>query len=106
MTSASFWRRLLISRQARGPRKARSTPHHRARLGIERLEERDVPSAVSWTGYGDQHSWSDFRNWSSKHVPGPTDDVTIALAGAQVSISTPVTVNSLTLSPSGLYSSL
>jgi hypothetical protein len=75
-------------------------------LGIERLEERDVPSAVSWTGYGDQHSWSDFRNWSSKHVPGPTDDVTIALAGAQVSISTPVTVNSLTLSPSGLYSSL
>jgi hypothetical protein len=72
-------------------------------LAIERLEERQVPSAVSWTGAGDGTSWNDLHNWSSLKVPGAGDDVTISVSGAKIGISTPVTVNSLNLNLSGQY---
>jgi hypothetical protein len=68
---------------------------------VERLEEREVPTAISWTGGGDQTSWNDAKNWSSLTVPGINDDVTINVAGAKIGIATPVTVNTLNLNISG-----
>ena len=38
-------------------------------------------AAVSWTGLGDQINWADPNNWSTQAVPGPSDDVTISIAG-------------------------
>jgi hypothetical protein len=72
-------------------------------LAIERLEAREVPSAVSWTGAGDGTSWNDLHNWSSLRVPGSGDDVTITATSAKIGISTAVTVNSLNLNNSGQY---
>lgn len=58
-----------------------------ARRVVERLEDRVLLSAVSFTGAGDGISWTDPKNWSSGTVPGPADDVTINLPGHSVAIS-------------------
>jgi len=57
-----------------------------------------VASEVAWDGGGDGTSWNDPLNWSTDAVPGPTDDVTIGLPGADsLTISVPgaQTVNRL-----------
>src|SRR4051794_25919529 len=58
-----------------------------ARRVVERLEDRVLLSAVSFTGGGDGTSWTDPKNWATGAVPGPADDVTINLPGHSVAIS-------------------
>ncbi len=48
---------------------------------VERLETRQMLSAVAWVGAGDGHSWGDTANWSSNALPGVNDDVTINVTG-------------------------
>ena len=49
-------------------------------IACEELEGRVLLSGVGWTGAGDGFSWTDARNWSSNPaLPGPQDDVTVAL---------------------------
>ena len=38
-------------------------------------------AAIFWDGGGDGASWSDPNNWSTNTLPGPSDDVTISVAG-------------------------
>lgn len=75
------------------------SPRRSSRHGmksIEALERRRLLTAVSWIGAAS----GDFdvaQNWSTGVVPGPTDDVTINVAGITVTHSAGVdTVNSLT----------
>jgi hypothetical protein len=49
-------------------------------LSIERLERRNMLSAVNWTGNGGDMSWSNPLNWSTDALPGAADDVTINVA--------------------------
>ena len=51
------------------------------RSAVELLEERRLLSSVVWTGNGDGMSWTDPQNWSHRQLPGPADDVTIAVTG-------------------------
>ena len=62
-----------MSRRKRLPRKAAGFVH---RLALEELENRLAPSAVSWTGNGNDPNWNNSKNWSNG-VPGKSDDVTI-----------------------------
>src|SRR5271157_5874117 len=59
---------------------ARRKADRRRHAAIEELERRLVMSAVSWTGLGDGTTWQDLNNWSTKAVPGGSDDVTINVA--------------------------
>lgn len=54
-------------------------------------------AAVSWTGAGDNLTWSTAANWSGNAVPATSDDVTISSGSgaALVRISTAVQVRSL-----------
>src|SRR5579872_4267337 len=64
------------------------------RLGLEELEGRVVPTAISWTGADGNLNWNDPLNWSPNAVPNGNYDVTIStsvsgpisLAGATYSI--------------------
>ena len=47
---------------------------------IEMLEQRLLLAQDMWTGGGDGKSWQDASNWSTKAVPGSSDDVTIDVA--------------------------
>lgn len=47
----------------------------------EALESRLLLSAVAWTGAGDGANWTDPDNWDTHALPGPSDDVTINVAG-------------------------
>src|SRR4051812_37949295 len=52
---------------------------------VERLEDRAMLSAVTWTGSGDGSSWSDHNNWSTGAVPEASSDVTLnAPSGATI----------------------
>jgi hypothetical protein len=58
-----------------------------SRLGaFESLEQRILLSAVAWTGAGDGKSWNDAQNWSTRTIPGASDDVTIDLTNSQTII--------------------
>ena len=41
-------------------------------------------TAVSWTGAGDGHSWSDAANWGAGTPPTSTSNVTVAVAGSAI----------------------
>lgn len=43
-----------------------------------------LTAAVTWDAGGDGVSWHDPLNWSGNALPGPTDDVSLTLAGASV----------------------
>ncbi len=47
---------------------------------IEFMEPRALLSAVAWTGTAGDNNWDTAANWSTDSVPGPADDVTIAIA--------------------------
>src|SRR5271169_6649969 len=76
-------KRLFDSLKARRRSRAPSCKIPRRILlrGVELLETRRMLAAVSWTGLGDQINWTDPNNWSTQAVPGPSDDVTISIAG-------------------------
>ena len=79
-----------------------------ARPWFEVLEDRTVPSAISWTGNGDGSSWGDASNWDSGTVPGPNDDAFIStIASARGVSGTDVAVHSLhSDSPVGVLGSM
>ncbi len=56
-------------------------------------------STVTWTGGGgSNNAWSDPANWSSNpSLPSTGDDVIIGIAGASVTLTDSVTINSLQL---------
>jgi fibronectin-binding autotransporter adhesin len=101
------WLRFLKSafqRRARAPICRRAPrPRGTPRLWLERLEDRTLPSSVTWINAagGD---WDTPGNWFdnvalTNHVPGAADDAVISLAGITVthSASNSDTVNSLTM---------
>src|SRR6516165_468954 len=73
-------RRLLTPKARRQGRQP--LPRRAFRPRLEWLEERAVPTVVTWINPGDG-DWSVGANWSTSHVPGSGDDVVI---------NTPVTV--------------
>src|SRR5690349_3405025 len=50
-------------------------------LAVEALEDRIVPSLVTWTNPG-SGNWDTAANWSGGSVPGAGDDVVINTAAA------------------------
>src|SRR5579884_3495734 len=52
------------------------------RLSVMQLENRLVPSGISWNGGANTLNWGDAANWSSNTVPTSTDDVTINIGVA------------------------
>ena len=56
---------------------AMAADKRRRRLRFEVLEQRQLLSAVSWTGNGGNSNWDNPQNWNSQAIPGPGDDVTI-----------------------------
>src|SRR5271157_4521616 len=71
---ASWWRSVKHTRTKRGARRTWYKPW------AELLEDRAVPSTVTWTNPagGD---WDTPSDWSTGAVPGPNDDVTIDIPG-------------------------
>jgi len=69
---------------------------HKARLALEQLENRLVPT-VSWTGGAGTLNWSDAANWSGHAVPSSADDAIVNVAvGGPIKISGTNAVHSLT----------
>ncbi len=79
-------------------RRTRRPVQNRKLLCLEQLEDRTVPSTITWTaGDGD---WGNGANWSGGNVPGPADDAVINPGPAvtvTISSSDTASVNSLTL---------
>lgn len=73
-TNRTARRRCFVSRPAR---------LRRIRLGVEILEDRTVPSTLTWVG-GASGDWDNPVNWSSGKVPGAADDVVINTANATI----------------------
>jgi hypothetical protein len=71
-----------------------------ARLRLERLEERAVPT--TWTGLGGDPFWFNRLNWDTLTVPGSGDNVTIPDNSPQVLLAEPqgqgTTIAGLTMS--------
>ncbi len=68
----------IARRREKQPGSGRARPF--TRLGLEELESRLAPSAVSWTGAAGDLNWGTAANWSPVGVPASTDDVTISVA--------------------------
>jgi hypothetical protein len=86
----------LAPRATRRPKKSRRL-NRCPRLWLEVLEDRTVPSTVTWVGgNGD---WDVANNWTTGAVPGPGDDVDINVSGITIThaASTTHSVNSLKL---------
>src|SRR5579862_2841459 len=66
----------LRSNKSRSPRRLA-----RQQMTLEILEDRSVPSAVSWIN-PNGGDWDTASNWSTGFVPGAADDVTINQAGS------------------------
>jgi len=73
---------------------------HTARLNLGRLEDRTVPTNISWTGgpTGNGTLWSDPTNWNPQQVPGNNDDALIPSTGSNPSI---IITNGTVLSVNG-----
>src|SRR6516162_5949358 len=91
----------IVRRMPGQKRRRTSRPQtlQRQRLILESLEERALPSTVTWIGgSGD---WDTASNWSdgtTKRLPGPADDAVINITGISVTHLTTATdsVHSLT----------
>jgi len=69
-------------------RKQAARRTRRASLHIELLEDRTLPSSVTWVNTG-SGSWDNPGNWSGNAVPGSADDVSISTSAAAT-----ITINS------------
>jgi fibronectin-binding autotransporter adhesin len=67
------------------------------KLSLERLESRDMPSAVFWDGGGGDYLWQNAINWSNDSQPSAGDEVQIgsAFAAATITSTSNVSINSL-----------
>ena len=104
-------RKLRLRRHPVGRFVSVSADECRLSTKLERLEDRNLLSAVHWVGNGDGHSWANAANWSTGVIPAITDDVTInAVVGTVIQGPTVnTTINSLdlqsgTLTLSAMYS--
>src|SRR3954466_15411700 len=78
--------RKLFTAGVRPPAGARRRP---PRMGVECLEDRSVPTAVSWDGGAGTTNWLDAANWNNPArpdiggdaLPGPDDDALINAPG-------------------------
>ena len=52
---------------------------------------------VSWVGRAAQPDWTNPQNWSTRKVPGPSDDVCITRTGDDVLTNVSIKIHSLTL---------
>ena len=57
-------------------------------------------TTITWTGSSDT-LWNNPNNWSCGYVPNATDDVILGLGANQPMISSDISINSLTIEPSG-----
>jgi hypothetical protein len=57
------------------------------RLRIEALEQRQLLSAVTWTGGGSNSNWDNPQNWNPQAVPAAADDVVIDTASAAATVA-------------------
>jgi adhesin HecA-like repeat protein len=100
------WVRRLVdgwARRRRGPA-GEQRPARRRRLLLENLEDRTVPSTVSWIGapgapgnFNDASKWLD-QTTLTNHVPTAADEAVIGVAGVTVTHATGSdTVHSLTI---------
>src|SRR6188474_1197402 len=64
----------------------RLVPPRRVRLEFDWLEQRLVPSTITWKA-AVSGNWSTPANWTGGVAPGPTDDVVIDAAGANYTIT-------------------
>ncbi len=79
------------------PLRTRQLVHRRrsiSRFRLEELEDRVVPTAITWTGNDNTLNWNDSLNWSPQQVPTSADDVTINKSGVgTINIGTGVSAN-------------
>src|ERR1700722_10900832 len=92
MLSTGFWRSCL--------RKLFFSPRKRPslRLRIEQLEERTLPSTVTWIN-PNEGAWDVGTNWSTGAVPGSGDDAVISTSSTAtitIQASDVIEVQSLT----------
>lgn len=90
------WRQKKTTRRGRRATLPRSVPDRR----FERLEERWVLAALTWTGTTDAN-WGTNTNWNPNGVPGTGDSLTFPAAAANLTNTdnlTGLSVNSLTFS--------
>ena len=80
MTRLKLPRMLRVREKTAHAGLARRKANRRHQAAIEVLEQRLEMAQVSWTGLGDGTTWQNANNWSSKAVPGVSDDVTIDVA--------------------------
>jgi alpha-L-arabinofuranosidase len=84
-------------RKKAGRNQARRTECTR-RICVEALEDRCLPSQVNWISTS-SGSWNTPGNWSTKSLPGPSDDVVISQPGnIQITLSSSTAVNSISIS--------
>jgi hypothetical protein len=80
-----------ISQRRTGARQVR-----RAHVpAVRRLEDRSLPSTVTWTGAAGDFNWDTAGNWDSRTVPGPSDDVFIETPGITVNHTNALALDSV-----------
>src|SRR5262245_59924528 len=86
MSLSRCWHELWarVTNPFSGGRPNRRPP--RARLTVERLDDRIVPATVYWDGGGLDPDWNNPRNWSGDRLPGRADDVVIDVPGQDATI--------------------
>jgi hypothetical protein len=88
---------LLVGRKARRQRK-------KVLLCCERLEDRTVPTNITWTGSAGDSLWNTAGNWDLNHVPAPGDDV--AIPSTNVNGTTAISLTGVNATINSLTSSL
>jgi hypothetical protein len=108
MAHSNWWPRRLWS--LFGPTQCRNTEPYRRRSGscgrlrastrkhkrppfLEPLEDRVVPSTITWDGQAGDNNWGTALNWSTDTLPGSTDDVVIPDLPGTPSITSSGTVS-------------
>lgn len=86
-------------------RGARRGIRRRARLEVQHLEDRALPSTVTWDGGGTTNNWSEGRNWSRDVAPVAGDDVVFPTSSANptsfYNLAGGTRINSITFTGSG-----
>jgi hypothetical protein len=83
MNLLRHFRRFRLPVSARGARRRTSSRNWSAPLRLEALEDRWLPSAVTWVN-ASGGDWDTPGNWSTGALPTPADDVLISLPGITV----------------------
>lgn len=65
-----MWKKSLARIRSKRPRFRSGNPRRIRSIlqGMERLEDRSLLAAVSWTGLGGNTNWSNGANWSTLRI--------------------------------------